>query len=139
MGIKTELRTDPDLDTKPDYNVLILDSLGELDRIYGIAEISFVGGSMVPFGGHNLLEPAVFGRPVLFGVHTHNFVVMAQLLLEAGGGRRIMDADDLFTGIKELLSNPLGAEEMGKKANQFVKDNSGALERAMDYLGGYIV
>jgi 3-deoxy-D-manno-octulosonic-acid transferase len=138
MGMNSALRTDPDLTSKPAYDVLILDSLGELGRLYGIAEISFVGGSMVPVGGHNLLEPAVFGRPVLFGVHTHNFVLMAQLLLRAGGGMRIKDTEDLFIKIKGLLSNPLEAEEMGKRASQFVKDNNGALERAMDYLGGYI-
>jgi 3-deoxy-D-manno-octulosonic-acid transferase len=112
--------------------------MGELGRIYGIAEISFVGGSMVPIGGHNLLEPASFGCPVLFGEHTHNFVLMSRLLAEAGGGKRVKDAEDLFMTMKLLLSDRSRHEEMGKRAREFVGMNRGALRRVMGRIGGYI-
>jgi 3-deoxy-D-manno-octulosonic-acid transferase len=85
-GLKTALRTAITPQAAA-YEVLILDTMGELDRVYGIAGISFVGGSLVPAGGHNLLEPASFGCPVLFGPHVDDFRLMAELILE-GGGRR---------------------------------------------------
>lgn len=118
--------------------VMILDSMGELSRVYGIADVSFVGGSMVPFGGHNLLEPAGLGCPVLFGRHTHNFVRMAQLLIDAGGGKRVKDADDLFFIMNDLLSDNTKLAEMAFRAKKFVGKNRGALERVMDRIGGYI-
>lgn len=134
----TALRNDPDLKAKPSSDIIVIDSLGELGRLYSIAHISFVGGSLVPVGGHNLLEPAVFGRPVLFGKHTHNFVLMSRLLAQAGGGLIVENGEDLFITIKELLSDSHRAEETGKRARQFVMENSGALARVMNYLGGYI-
>jgi len=134
-GIDIVRRSDPG---GKDYQTLILDSMGELGRIYGIAEISFVGGSMVPIGGHNLLEPASFGCPVLFGEHTHNFVLMSRLLVEAGGGKRVKDAEDLFMTMKLLLSDRSRPEEMGKRAREFVGVNRGALRRVMGRIGGYI-
>lgn len=138
MGLKTLRRTDKGRDSGDPYAVLVLNSIGELGRVYGLADVSFVGGSMVPVGGHNLLEPAVFGCPVLFGVHTHNFVLMSQLIIEAGGGKRVKDAEELFDTVKELLSNKAKSNEIGIRAREFVENNSGALERVMKNLGEYI-
>jgi len=137
MGLKTVLKTGLRADGDP-YDVLILNTLGELGRIYGIGKISFVGGSLVPVGGHNLLEPASFERPVLFGPHTHNFVLMSQLLIEAGGGKRVEDSEDLFETMKELLSDPDRSNRMGRKAREFVEMNRGALGRVMEHIEGYI-
>jgi 3-deoxy-D-manno-octulosonic-acid transferase len=120
------------------YDVLVLDTLGELSQIYGAAKVSFVGGSLVPVGGHNLLEPAVFGRPVLFGPHTHNFVHMSRMLEQAGGGRQVMDGEELLEVMKGLLSDPGKAERMGDRAKSFVTMNSGALRRVMSYLEEYL-
>jgi 3-deoxy-D-manno-octulosonic-acid transferase len=117
---------------------MILDTVGELERIYGLARISFVGGSMVPVGGHNLLEPASFGCPVLFGEYTHNFQLMSQNLTESGGGLRIKDRDDLFSKMKTLLSDCELSARMGKKAKEFVCKNSGSMDRVMACLEGYI-
>ena len=80
-ALKTKISSRP-----TSYRVLILDTMGELRKLYGIACVSFVGGSLLPFGGHNLLEPASFGCPVLFGPHTQDFDLMSELLVEAGGG-----------------------------------------------------
>jgi 3-deoxy-D-manno-octulosonic-acid transferase len=139
MGFKTQRRTDPGVngDSHP-YQVLILDTLGELGRIYGLADISFVGGSMIPIGGHNLLEPASFGCPVLFGSYTYNFLLMSQLLIEAGGGKRVESPEDLFITVQGLLLDQAVSDQMGLRAREFVEKNSGAVKRVMKYVGGYI-
>ncbi len=132
-GVKSTLKTQIPMENDP-YQVLIIDTIGELERIYGIAKISFVGGSLTPIGGHNLLEPASFGRPVLFGPHTDNFVLMSQLLIEAGGGQRVMDGEDLFETAKMLLGDPEKCDRMGQKAKEFVETSRGALGRVMENL-----
>jgi 3-deoxy-D-manno-octulosonic-acid transferase len=131
--LKARLATDLNGDRVP-FEVLILNTIGELERVYGIADISFVGGSLIPIGGHNLLEPASFGCPILFGPYTHNFVLMSQLLIEIGGGRRVQDLEDLFKTVKWLLSDPQKATNMGARAKDFVETNRGALTRIMDDL-----
>ncbi len=134
-GSKSVLKTEIPMKGEP-YQVLILDTIGELERIYGIAKISFVGGSLTPIGGHNLLEPASFGRPVLFGPHTDNFVLMSQLIIEAGGGRRVRDGEDLFETMKALLSDPEQSNRMGLRAKKFVETSRGALRRVMENIKG---
>ena len=136
-GLSAVLRKKLPHERKP-CDVLIFDTLGELERIYGIAQVSFVGGSLEPIGGHNLLEPASFGKPVLFGPHTHNFVQMSQLIVETGGGRRVADGKALFVTMKEILSDPKISESMGQRAREFVELNKGALGRVMDYIENYI-
>jgi len=111
--------------------VLVLDTLGELGRVYGVGTVAFVGGSLVPVGGHNLLEPARFGLPVLFGPHTHNFAAMSAMLLEAGGGRRVEDGEALERALAGLLARPGEARETGERALSFVRANTGALDRVL--------
>lgn len=118
----------------PSYDALILDTVGELGRVYGIAWISFVGGSLVPEGGHNLLEPASFGCPVLFGPHMADFKVMAELIIEAGGGIQVRDQRELLRAVQDLLSHPEKRKAVGEKARRFVNGNRGALDRVMDEL-----
>ena len=120
------------------YRVLILDTMGELRKLYGIASVSFVGGSLLPFGGHNLLEPASFGCPVLFGPHTQDFDLMSELLIEAGGGIRVRGEEELFASLEELLRDPQKRDRMGIKAKAFVEMNKGALKRVMDHLRVYL-
>jgi 3-deoxy-D-manno-octulosonic-acid transferase len=138
MGFNTELKSHLKPDKEVNYNVLVLDTIGELDRIYGLAHVSFVGGSMVPVGGHNLLEPASFGSPVLFGEHTHNFQLMSEDLLESGGGLRVKDGEDLFLKTRALLSDSELQKTMGLRAREFVMKNSGAIDRILEHIGGYI-
>lgn len=136
-GLTVNLRSDP-RERANNCDVLILNTIGELGRVYGIGEISFVGGSLVPIGGHNLLEPASFGQPVLFGPHTHNFVLMSQLLLEAGGGLRITDVQDLIKTMTDLLSDPKKRHQMGRRAMRFVEMNRGALNRVLANIDQYM-
>ena len=120
------------------YRVMVLDTMGELRKLYGIASVSFVGGSLLPFGGHNLLEPASFGCPVLFGPHTQDFDLMSELLIEAGGGMRVRNPEELFVIISELLKDEQKRRQIGMKAKAFVELNQGALKRVMDHLKVYL-
>jgi len=111
--------------------VVVLDTIGELDRLYGLGKACFVGGSLVPVGGHNLLEPAGFGLPVLFGPHTHNFVSMVSGLLEGGGGRRVQNGEDLFREVAAFLRDEGLRVNVGAKARAFVEANRGAIEKVL--------
>jgi 3-deoxy-D-manno-octulosonic-acid transferase len=120
------------------YDVLVLDTMGELGRIYGLGSVCFVGGSLAPIGGHNLLEPAGFGIPVVFGPHTHNFISMAAALLEAGGGRRVHNGDELYTILKAFLEDGEMRTRAGVRAKAFVERNRGAIERVLCHVKGCI-
>jgi 3-deoxy-D-manno-octulosonic-acid transferase len=133
MGMRGALRSRQEDEEAP-YEVLILDTIGELGRVYGLGTVSFVGGSLVSFGGHNLLEPASFGCPVLFGPHTHNFVLMSELLLKEGGGRRVRDEEDLYEAMQMLLEDTEKRTKMGFLAKGFVEKNRGALERVLSHI-----
>jgi 3-deoxy-D-manno-octulosonic-acid transferase len=137
MGFKSLLKTDLTKDGAS-YDVLILNTIGELGRIYGIGKVSFVGGSLVAQGGHNPLEPASFGHPVLFGPHMEDFVLMTQLLVESGGGQEVSDSDDLFKAVKKILMDPALCDDMGRKAAAYVETNKGALKRVVAHLGTYL-
>ncbi len=137
LGFKTVKRTMLP-SKKPDYSVIILDTIGELGKVYGLADVAFVGGSLARIGGHNLLEPASFGVPVVFGPHTFNFDLMARLIIQAGGGKRVMDHPELLYILSGLLEKEDLRLEMGKRARSFVEQNQGALERVIDILGPYI-
>lgn len=133
LSLGVALRSGPHRD-KARSVVVILDTLGELERVYGLAFVSFVGGSLVPVGGHNLLEPAGFGRPVLFGPHMHNFQELSERLLEAGGGVCVRDDQELERITIRLLSEPEEAGRMGKRAQAFVESNRGAVRRVWTLL-----
>jgi len=114
--------------------VIILDTRGELSRAYRDAVVAFVGGTLVPVGGHNLLEPAVWGIPVMFGPHTDHCAEVAALLAEAGGGRRVMGVEDLVTSLEEWLGQPETRHRTGQAARQVVLDNQGALTRSLEFI-----
>jgi 3-deoxy-D-manno-octulosonic-acid transferase len=133
MGFKTTLRSELTRNSRFG-EVLVLDTLGELNRVYGLGRLSFVGGSLVPTGGHNLLEPAGFGCPVFFGPHTFNFVEMGELLVAAGGGRQIRDGEELYRSIRALLEQDELRIRMGKRAKEFVEQNRGAVDRIVSYV-----
>lgn len=136
MGFIAVLKTEI-LKNNGYYHILVVNTLGELDRIYGIAQVSFVGGSLVPIGGHNLLEPASFGCPVLFGPHTFNFVLMSESLVETGGGLRVQDGEELYEAMKVLLEDAELRSNMGGLARKFVEKNQGALERVVSHIAAF--
>ena len=114
--------------------VVILDTRGELSRAYCEAVVAFVGGTLVPVGGHNLLEPAVWGTPVMFGPHTDHCAEVATLLSEAGGGRRVAGVEDLVASLDEWLGQPEIRSRVGQAARLAVLDNQGALTRSLELI-----
>ena len=111
--------------------VLLLDSLGELLDFYAAADVAFVGGSLAPVGGHNLLEPAALGVPILTGPNNSNSEEIAQLLIARGAAEVVHDAAELGTRVSELLRDPAARERMGAAGRASVDSNRGALEKLL--------
>lgn len=112
--------------------VIVLDSRGELAGIYREAVVAFVGGTLVPIGGHNLLEPAQWAKPVLFGRYTDHCAEIADLLIQAGGGCRVLHAEDLTGQVMTLFTDDKERERMGRLARQVVEQNQGAVQRTLE-------
>jgi 3-deoxy-D-manno-octulosonic-acid transferase len=119
--------------------VVILDTVGELAQIYRVATVVFVGGSLVPTGGHNMLEPALLRKPVLFGPHTSNFRESAELLLEAGGAVLVEDPSLLEAHAAELLADADLCRRMGEAALQAIVSRQGAVKQTMELVERYLV
>jgi 3-deoxy-D-manno-octulosonic-acid transferase len=117
-----------------DTQVFLGDSMGEMFAYLAAADLAFVGGSLVPVGGHNVLEPAALGLPVLFGPHMHNFMAARELLLEAGAALEVQNAAVLAQRLDELIASPAAREKMGLAGQQAVAANRGALERLLKLL-----
>jgi 3-deoxy-D-manno-octulosonic-acid transferase len=113
-------------------SVILVDSLGELSAVWGLADVAFVGGSLRPGrGGQNMMEPAAFGAPVLFGPHTSNFRATVESLLARGGARVVRDADDLRDALLADLDDPEAALSRGQAARAFVLAQHGASARTL--------
>jgi len=112
-----------------DTDILVLDTLGELAALTAAADVSFIGGSLVPHGGHNPLEAAAFGVPVITGPHTFNFQQIFRALRRAGGAIEVTDAATLGQAVGELLTQAAYRHEVGNAASRYVEDNQGALVR----------
>jgi 3-deoxy-D-manno-octulosonic-acid transferase len=118
--------------------IVILDTVGELAQLYALAEIVFVGGSLVPIGGHNMLEPAMRGKPVLFGPHTSNFREGAELLQMSGGGLVVKDGDELARELTRLLEDGDLASRMGRGAREAFVGRQGALSATLDLIARHL-
>ena len=111
--------------------VLLLDTIGELENFYAAADVAFVGGSLVPVGGHNLLEPAALGVATLSGPAQGNAPDVARLLCENGGLRLVSDAGELGAAVRTLLADQSARRRMGAAAQATVAANRGALDQAL--------
>lgn len=118
----------------PDTAIFLIDGIGELRTFYGTADVAFIGGSLIPHGGQNVLEAAVAGIPVVFGPHTMNFREITARLLSAGGGTRVEDPVELARAIIGVFEIPALATEQGQKARAFVMENRGAVNRVTELL-----
>ena len=114
--------------------VLLGDSMGEMFAYYSACDVAFVGGSLMPLGGQNLIEPAALGKPVLIGQHTFNFELVTEDALAAGGAQRITDAADLMSTAARLLSNSTQRATMGDNALAFANQHRGATRRTLALL-----
>jgi 3-deoxy-D-manno-octulosonic-acid transferase len=111
-------------------DVVLLDSIGELMTVYSFSDIAIVGGSLVAgIGGHNLLEPAYFGKPVVYGAHLTTYLGMAELLEKEGGGIKANGEKELAEALRSLLSDELYMKRTGANAKKVVEENRGAAER----------
>lgn len=112
--------------------ILVVDTLGEMLKIYAAADLVFLGGSLVPVGGHNVLEAALVRRPVVFGPHMHNFREIARLLLAAGGGVQVEDGEEgLHGAVSRLLGDPQVRLRMGEAGYGLLRQNAGATENTL--------
>ena len=114
-------------------SVLLLDTIGELAALYELATLAFVGGSLVPAGGHNIVEPARFGVPVVVGPHTENFREIVETFQRAGAVL-VVSADELAAAFLHLLHDDADRSALGSKAADVVRRNSGATTRTVDAL-----
>jgi len=120
--------------------VILLDTIGELPATYSLAEVVFVGGSIVDRGGHNVLEPAAAGAAVVTGAHTHNFHAIVDLMCEAKAIVQLPPlensaaAPELTHVLKNLLANTAERDELGRRAKQLVTDNRGATDRTITFI-----
>lgn len=127
--------------TKPlpeDTDVLLLDNVGELAGLYRLADAVFVGGSLVPAGGHNILEPAWFSKPPVFGPSMENFKDMARQFLEALAGFEVHNAGDLGARWVQLIEDTDRRERMGRAARKIVERNRGATERNLERIAAIL-
>jgi len=119
-------------------DVIIIDTIGLLKTLYAVADIAFVGGSLVNCGGHNPLEPAAFSKPIIFGDDMSDFADISNMLLDAGGAVRVKDAEDLYTAMFSLVEDDDKAMEMGANALNIFNANKGAVERTMRVIEAYL-
>jgi 3-deoxy-D-manno-octulosonic-acid transferase len=112
--------------------VLLVDVLGQLMKFFAAGDVAFVGGTLVPVGGHNLLEPAAVGLPVLAGPHLENVKDVAEMLRDAGVLTPVTDADSVAAAAAWLLGNPVMRHSIGELAQGKVQQNRGALDRAVE-------
>lgn len=118
--------------------VLLVDTIGELMNLYALANIAYVGGSLVPLGGHNLLEPASVGVPSIFGPYMANFREIEALVLQYGAGIQIQNADELTAVCRSLIASAELRRVLGQNGLKLMRDNGGATERHMEVIAGYV-
>jgi 3-deoxy-D-manno-octulosonic-acid transferase len=120
----------------PETRVLLGDSMGEMIAHYAACDIAFIGGSLLPFGGQNLIEACAVGKPVLLGPHTYNFEEAAEKAIEAGAGLRVATADEVMRKAGELFADPALLDRMGRRGVEFTRAHRGATGRVMKMLEG---
>lgn len=132
LAIQRKTRLDP---TQP-WDILLLDTIGELARTYALSDAAFIGGSLIPWGGQNLLEPAFYGKPIAFGPHMHNFAALAETFVFGGGAQTVRTPEDLAAVF--AFDDPAGMEAMGRRAREILISLQGATERAFQAIKSLI-
>ncbi|HSD26415.1 MAG TPA: 3-deoxy-D-manno-octulosonic acid transferase, partial [Vicinamibacteria bacterium] len=117
-----------------DEEVVLLDTMGELAQVYALSDLVFVGGSLVPMGGHNVLEPAAAGRPIVVGPHMENFQEIGDQFLAEGALVQVEDSDHLAAEAMALLQDAPRRRELGERARGLLERNRGAVQRTVDAL-----
>lgn len=115
-------------------DVLVGDTMGELQRLYAASDLAFVGGSLAAVGGHNLLEPCAVGVPVLFGPHMFHFEEISGLVIESGAGSQVADVESLVARASMYLEQPALRAAAGDAARHLVAENRGAVARTLNLM-----
>ena len=119
--------------------VVLLDTMGELMSLYSLGTLVFVGGSLVPIGGHNPLEPLFFKKCVFFGPYMFHFSEISHHLIEVGGAVQVKDREDLAVHMKRLLKNERARKEIGERGYQFLQKHQGATERVFQEIRNFLI
>jgi 3-deoxy-D-manno-octulosonic-acid transferase len=133
-GFRCLRRTALDLQERRDSAVVLLDTLGELAQAYSLATVAFVGGSLVPRGGHNILEAAVAGKPVVVGPHMENFQEIADVFRSEGAFVQVGGPEDLGREVAALITDDVRRRALGERARNLIERNRGAQQRSIDAL-----
>ncbi len=137
-GLSTLRRTELPIDAEPRADAVILDTIGELAEVYQIATVVFVGGSLVRAGGHNILEPAVFGKPIMFGPHMENFAEIAETFLANDAAVQVRSDRELETSVVSLMGDPVRRARLGAAARALVDANRGAKDKTLTVIAGLV-
>jgi len=134
---ESTVSSDPPTNPCADVDVFIGDTMGELPMLYAASDLAFVGGSLVPVGGHNMLEPAALGIPILFGPHNFNFMQIAHNLRENDAARQVENETKLAEMVITFLQDANLRHGTGEKAKAFVDDNRGAVEKVISLISDF--
>jgi 3-deoxy-D-manno-octulosonic-acid transferase len=138
-GVSYVKKSRMDANSRAEHDVLLVDTLGELAEMYALADITFVGGSLVNVGGHNLLEPARLKKPVMFGPFMSNFSSLADEMKRRGGAIEVRDALELRREAEQLLSDPVKRLSFGENAYRVaLLDGAAVMDRSLDLLSRYV-
>jgi 3-deoxy-D-manno-octulosonic-acid transferase len=134
-GFVTVRRSELPIDAEPRADVVVLDTIGELAQLYQLATAVFVGGSLVDHGGHNILEPAIFGKPIVFGPHMHNFKEIAEAFVGNDAAIQVQSERELDDTLLSLVSDPVRRARLGAAARALVAANRGAKAKTLEIVG----
>ena len=135
-GLHCARRTEGHAEISSDTDVYLGDTMGELSLMYACSDVAFVGGSLVPLGGQNILEPCALGVPVIFGPHMFNFPDISRWTIKEGAGKMVQDEQELLKELTELLANPSLRDEIGSNGVRFIRAHRGALEKNYELING---
>jgi 3-deoxy-D-manno-octulosonic-acid transferase len=136
-GFKFQRRSSNEI-IRAETQIVLGDSMGEMFAYYAACDVAFIGGSLLPFGGQNLIEACAVGKPVLIGPHTYNFEQASLLAIECGAALRIADGAEITSALQSLFSNPGKILTMGNAGLGFVRVNQGATEKALSLVSAAI-
>ena len=137
-GFVVTRKSELPIDAEPRADVVVLDSIGELAQLYQVATAVFVGGSLVDHGGHNILEPAIFGKPIVFGPHMQNFKEIAEGFLNNGAALQVQSERELDDALLTLVTDPVRRARLGAAARALVESNRGAKHKTLDVIAGLL-
>jgi 3-deoxy-D-manno-octulosonic-acid transferase len=137
-GFETIKRSELPIDAEPRADVVILDTIGELAQVYQVATAVFVGGSLADHGGHNILEPAIFGKPIVTGPHMQNFREIAETFLSNDAAVQVTSDRELDDALLALVTDPVRRASLGAAARALVEANRGAKEKTLAVIRGLV-